>query len=49
MGGIVLISNEYNIYRLRRPARELAVLRGDDPHVYMHAKTFERGFEPRSV
>ena len=36
MKGIVLISNEYYIYELRRHARELVVPRGDDLHVYIY-------------
>ena len=34
---------------LRRPAHELEVPWGDDLHVYMHTKTFERRFHPRSA
>ena len=36
MKGIVLISNEYYIYELRRHARELVVPRGYDLHVYIY-------------
>ena len=49
MRGIVLISDEYYIYRLRRSTRELVIPRGDDPHVYMHARTLEKKFHSRKT